>query len=289
MRSESEMKALILGIAEEDDRIRAVILNGSRANPNAAPDIFQDYDIVYVVMEVAPFKNDPEWLDQFGELMIMQRPDDMEDPPPGDDESYGFLMQFADGNRIDLTLYPVAKLDELGEDSLSILLLDKDGIIEPFPPPSEKSYLPNPPDEKEFADCCNEFWWVSTYVAKGLWREEITYAKYMQDQVVRPQLMKMLAWYIGINTGFSSNPGKFGKFFKQHLDQALWELLLATYADADYDHTWESLENMCELFRITSRFVVAHFGFEYPANDDRNVSAHLKHVRSLPRKVKEMY
>jgi aminoglycoside 6-adenylyltransferase len=289
MRSESEMKALILGNAEEDDRIRAVILNGSRANPNAVPDIFQDYDIVYVVTEVAPFKNDPEWLDQFGDLMIMQRPDDMEDPPPGDDDPYGFLMQFADGNRIDLTLHPVAKLDELGEDSLSILLLDKDGIIEPFSPPSEKSYLPNPPDEKKFADCCNEFWWVSTYIAKGLWREEITYAKSMQDQVVRPQLMKMLAWYIGINTGFSCNPGKFGKSFKQHLDQALWELLLATYADADYDRTWESLVNMCELFRRTSRIVAEHFGFEYPADDDKNVSAHLKHVRSLPRNAKEMY
>jgi aminoglycoside 6-adenylyltransferase len=289
MRSESEMKALILGIAEDDDRIRGVIMNGSRANPNATPDIFQDYDMVYVVTEVAPFKNDPEWLDQFGELMIMQRPDDMEDPPPGDDDPYGFLMQFADGNRIDLTLYPVAKLNELGEDSLSILLLDKDGIIEPFPPPSEKSYLPKPPTGKEFADCCNEFWWVSTYIAKGLWREEITYAKSMQDQIVRPQLMKMLAWYIAVHTGFSCNPGKFGKDFKQYLGQALWELLMATYSDADYNHTWESLENMCELFRITSRFVAEHFGFVYPADEDKNVSAHLKHVRSLPRNAKEMY
>jgi aminoglycoside 6-adenylyltransferase len=289
MRNEKEMKELILGVARDDDRIRGVILNGSRANPGATPDIFQDYDIVYVVTEVAPLINNPEWLDQFGELMIMQKPDDMGDSTRGDDDPYAFLMQFADGNRIDLTLYPVAKVNELREDSLSILLLDKDGIIPPFPPASDKGYLPKPPTEKEFADCCNEFWWVCPYVAKGLWREEFTYAKSMQDQVVRSMLMKMLAWYIGIKTGFSCNPGKFGKHFKQYLDPELWETLKGTYADADYERTWASLDKMCQLFRITSRSVSEHFGFQYPIDEDEKVSAHLTHVRSLPKDAKEMY
>lgn len=49
MRTEQEMFNLILSIAENDERIRAVVMNGSRANPNVVKDIFQDYDIVYVV------------------------------------------------------------------------------------------------------------------------------------------------------------------------------------------------------------------------------------------------
>jgi aminoglycoside 6-adenylyltransferase len=32
-----------------------------------------------------------------------------------------------------------------------------------------------------------------------------------------------------------------------------------------------------------------HFGFGYPRNDDEKVSAHLKHVRSLPKDAREMY
>jgi aminoglycoside 6-adenylyltransferase len=241
------------------------------------------------VTEIASIKNDPEWLHKFGELMIMQRPDDMEDQLPGDDDRYAFLMQFADGNRIDLTLFPIVKLSELGDDSLSILLLDKDGIIEPFPPSSDKGYLPKPPTGKEFADCCNEFWWVSTYVAKGLWREEILYAKSMQDQYVRPMLMNMLVWYIGIKTDFLHNPGKFGKCFKQYLEPELWEMLNETYAGAEYDQTWESLEIMCQLFRKTSQFVAENYCFDYPSADDEKVSAHLKHVRSLPKNAKDMY
>ena len=35
MRSEQEMFDLILSFAKEEERVRAVVLNGSRANPNA--------------------------------------------------------------------------------------------------------------------------------------------------------------------------------------------------------------------------------------------------------------
>ena len=289
MRSEKEMFGLILSVAQNDERVRAVIMNGSRANPNAPADIFQDYDIVYIVTDITSFKAELSWIDQFGERMIMQLPDDMLDPPPAVDDSYAYLIQFADGNRIDLSLFPVARLDELERDSQSVLLLDKDGIIEPFPPPNDRDYLPQPPTGKSFADCCNEFWWVSTYVAKGLWREEITYAKAMQDQVVRPMLMKMLNWYIGIQTGFSVSPGKYGKYFKRYLEPELWDQLMATYADADYDHNWDSLAQMCQLFRETSGFVSQHFGFDYPHEDDQKVSAHLEHVRTLPKDAQEMY
>lgn len=289
MRSEQEMVALIINTARNDDRIRAVLMNGSRANLHAPRDIFQDYDIVYIVTEVSPFKRDPHWIKRFGKLMIMQMPDDMLDSPPSDDDSFTYLMQFSDGNRIDLTLYPLTRLDELGKDSLSLLLLDKDGIIEPFAPPNESDYLPKPPTAKEYADCCNEFWWVCTYVAKGLWREEIIYAKYMFDQIVRQQLMKMLTWHIGVQTQFLRSPGKFGKYFKQYLEPDLWNMLQKTYSDASYDKTWEALYAMGDLFRIAAIHVAEHFNYDYPHGDDQRVSAHLKHVQLLPKNAQEMY
>ena len=285
MRSEREMYALILTTARGDERIRAVILNGSRANPNAPPDIFQDYDIIYVVTDVAAFKRDPHWLKRFGELMILQTPDDMGAEPRGEDDSYAYLMRFADGVRIDLTLFPIAKLDQLERDSLSVLLLDKDGVIARFPPPSESEYLPKPPTAKEYQDCCNEFWWVCPYVAKGLWREEIIYARYMLDQILREQLMIMLVWYIGVKTRFRINPGKYGKYFKRYLEPELWALLGKTYADASYENTWEAMFNMCRLFRIAALDVADTSGFDYPHGYDVRVSAYLAHVQHLPRDV----
>jgi len=289
MRSEQEMLELIVDTARKDERIRAVVMNGSRANPNAPRDLFQDFDIVYVVTDVAPFRYNAEWIKRFGEMMIMQMPEDMQDPPPNRDGSFTYLMQFTDGNRIDLGIFPLAKLDERVKDSLSVILLDKDGCIDPLAPANESDYLPEPPTAKAFADCCNEFWWDCPYVAKGLWRLEIVYAKYLLDHFVRDQLMKMITWYVGMRTQFSRNPGKFGKYLQQVLEPELWQMLQKTYSDAGYDNTWEALYTMCDLFRRLAIQVAERFGFDYPHEDDERVSAHLKHVRRLPRDAKEIY
>jgi aminoglycoside 6-adenylyltransferase len=99
----------------------------------------------------------------------------------------------------------------------------------------------------------------------------------------------MLTWYIGVKTNFSKNPGKFGAKLKDYLEPEMWEMLLATYAGADYEDTWEALFKMNELFRIAALAVADHFNFEYPQGDDDRVTAHLHHVRSLSRNAVEMY
>lgn len=283
------MLGLILNMANEDNRVRAVIMNGSRVNPNAPCDFFQDYDIVFIVTDVSCFVHDRSWIDRFGELMIMQTPDDMGESSSPHNCKYTYLMQFNDGNRIDLTFYSIEKMDSLEEDSLSLLLMDKDGIIDSFPPPSDKSYLPKPPTSKQFDDCCNEFWWVCPYVAKGLWREELSYAKHMLDGPVRDMLMKMLTWHIGIRTNFTKSPGKLGKYFKKYLEPEIWEMFVDTYSDAYYEYIWQALFTMCELFRTISISVAEHYSYEYPYRDDEMVTAHLKHVKKLPKDAKEMY
>lgn len=105
MRTEKEMFDLILGVAQKDERIRAVYMNGSRTNPNAPKDIFQDYDVVYVVTETSSFIKDETWMNVFGDLIMMQEPY-KNDQSIGIDmdftRSYGYLMLFTDGNRIDL-------------------------------------------------------------------------------------------------------------------------------------------------------------------------------------------
>lgn len=289
MRSAEEMFRLIDRIARADERVRAAIMNGSRANPNAPRDIFQDFDIVYVVTDVPSFTADHSWIDQFGERMILQMPDAMDEPTAVAPVSFGYLIQFADGNRIDLTLYPVGKLAEMAEDSMSVLLLDKDGIIPPFPPTSDRGYYPTPPTATQYFNCCNEFWWVGTYVAKGLWRGEILYAREMYDGIVRGELMKMLTWYLGIKTDFQKNLGKEGKYFEHYLEPELWAKLMATFADADYEATWDAFEGMCDLFRTVATAVADHFHFDYLHDDDRRVSAHLRHVRALPKDAPRMY
>src|SRR4030042_1602659 len=94
MRSESVVLDLIINTARDDDRVRAVILNGSPLNPGSPRGIFPDFAIVYVVTEVVPFIGDAHWIARFGDVMIMQMPDDMHGPPPDKNNGYAYMMQF---------------------------------------------------------------------------------------------------------------------------------------------------------------------------------------------------
>jgi len=283
MRSEKEMLDLILGYARGNEDVRAVIMNGSRVNPDAKKDPFQDYDIVYLVKSVEPYRRNPEIPRYFGDILILQTPEDMVDPPPSNNGGYGYLMQFMDGNRIDLGFYPTEHARRCVEDTLSVVLLDKDHLIGELPPPNDLGYLPQKPTAKAFEDCCNEFWWVTPYAAKGLWRDELTYAKQILDVYIRDQLMKMLTWYFGLKTGFQKSPGKEGKYLKGPLGEDVWDMLVHTYSDARPDATWEALFVMGDLFRQVAKVVASEFRFTYPEQDDRNVSAYIRRIKALPR------
>ena len=102
MRSDDEMLSLIIEKANSDIRIRAVLLNGSRANPNAKEDRFRDFDIVYIVTGMQSFLMDHSWIDVFGERVILQMPDTMviANEMETNKASFGYLMLFTDGNRI---------------------------------------------------------------------------------------------------------------------------------------------------------------------------------------------
>jgi aminoglycoside 6-adenylyltransferase len=278
-RDESEMLNLILKIANDDERIRAVIMNGSRTSPSTKKDIFQDYDIVYLVIDVESFVNDKKWIKQFGDLLILQTPDQMDGKWPKSKDEYAYLMQFRDWNRIDLTLLHIDRLPTMPRDSQSILLLDKDNLVKPFDPPSDDDYLPKPPTEEEFLNCCNEFLWVSTYVPKGIWRRELTYAKYITEQVVKEELIKLLTWYAGSKTDYKVPVGKFGKYLAQYIEPEIWNKFVKTYVDANYEHMWDALLLMLEIFNVIALRLANHFGYPYTQSEYYDVFEYLKNVR----------
>jgi aminoglycoside 6-adenylyltransferase len=281
MRSEEDMMDLILGFAKNDERIRLVAMEGSRLNRNAPRDRFQDYDISFFVTNVESYRKDDIWLDVFGRRIIMQKPQSMSLFPPEPGNHYVYLMLFKDGNRIDLTLNP---LDEFGvlikrADSLTKVLLDKDGLCPPLPEPSDRDYRVKKPSAEFVDDCCNEFWWLSTYVAKGLCRDEALYALYHLD-LMRKQLLTMASWKAGADTGYTVNVGKSFKYLKNFVSPALWGRLLQSYTLPGAEDCWRALENACALFRELSGEVAAALGCPVPPYGD----AVGPYLDSLPRK-----
>jgi aminoglycoside 6-adenylyltransferase len=269
---------LILQTAQKDDRIRAVTLNGSRANPSAPRDKYQDYDIVYFVRDLPSFLNEPTWIDLFGKRIMLQRPETMREPIG--DGRMTYLMLFEDGTRIDLTLIPLEKLDELLErDSETIPLLDKDGILPHFPTASDSDYHIKPPSKLDYECTCNNFWWCCQNVAKGICRDELPYALGMLNDILRVELHRAIEWRIGIDTNFGASAGKMGKYYGRYLSDRHFGMYKVTYPAARAASIWNALFVMCDLFRELAVEAGAHLGFEYPSRDDAGMTAYLEALR----------
>lgn len=282
-RTTEEMMELILGVAKADQRIRAVWMSGSRANPDAPVDEYQDYDIVFQVKDVNPYWDNDGWIERcFGKPALMQKPESMSLIPPDGDGNFVYLMLFPDGNRIDLciTATPFEESDEP-----AILLLDKEKEVS-----GEEGELPKAtgtkafwyvtrPTQKQFSDCCNEFFWCMNNVAKGIARDELSYAMLQYNECVRNMLVQMLKWYVGVDHDFSVSAGKAGKYFKKYLPKELYEQFQRTYSDAEYEHLWNAVKEMISLFETAAKHVSEGLGFTYKAAEREAIEAYIARVR----------
>lgn len=287
MRTEKEIMDLILSVARADERIRAVSMEGSRADPTVVKDKYQDFDISFYVTDVKSFIDNRSWISKFGSPLIIQEPDWVDtvtdwfgNKEHDSQRSYGWLMVFSDGNRIDLGVISVNATDLLvpkGEPTVT--LLDKDGLLPIYPMPNNKVYWVKAPDDNQYHACCNEFWWCLNNVAKGIARDELPYAMEMLNLIVRKMLNKMIDWYIGTQTGFSVATGKMGKYYKRYLSPDLYRQYASTYSGSDYADIWASVDEMCDLFHLLAVGVAAHFGFNYRQNEEDGMREYFRMVR----------
>jgi aminoglycoside 6-adenylyltransferase len=276
VRQEAEVLGQIRAFAAGDARVRAVLLNGSRASPAHTPDLLSDYDVLLSVTDVDSFARDEGWLGHFGPVLLMQRPDD---PPP----ARAWLVVFADGVRIDFTVSPAARLaEDARADSLTRLLLDKDGRCPPLPPPDARSHFVPRPTAAEFAATCNEAWWVLVYAAKGLWRGQLPYAKHALDRIVRTEVERLLAWYAADCHGWQADVGSLGKHLPALLPEDVWRAYRDTYAGAGIEENWRALFAIADLIDSVGPDVARALGYAYDHAEGASARRLLAALRSLP-------
>lgn len=278
MISPELIKQKIIEFAESYVNIRGVILEGSRANPTITSDPFQDFDIVFVVNNWEEFIQNYDWTNLFGEKLIEQLPETFSF---GDKQEnfFSYLILYKEGFRIDFSIIPVEKVWDF-KDSLWKIWLDKDQLFTNLSENSDRDYWIKKPNEKWFQEVCNEFWWVSTYVAKGLARNEIPFAIKHLEEILRPMFMQMLDWKIGWENNFEVSSGKSGKFYPKYLGQEEYNLFLKTYTNALPENIWNALFLMTEIFAKTAKELAAKMEFFYKNDEEENILHYLKEVKS---------
>ena len=253
MRAEKEMLDLILQIAKTI-QVEAVVMSGSRTNQNAPKDEFQDYDVVYVVDDFDNLTSDLSWLNQFGKRIIEQ------EVSLGNRRLY--LMLFEDGNRIDLTLCPKEHIQEWVDSEAGFTVLeDPENLFEPYFPNLERYWI-TPATETDFEKACNEFWWVSAYVVKGICRNQLVYATDHLYGICQQELLKVLAWQVASDKG-TVDIGKNYKYLFNYLPTEKEKEFSDLLDFSSVEKLIQSLYATMKLFHQEAQSLAQKMGFDY--------------------------
>lgn len=253
MRTETEMLDVILKTAKTL-QVKAVAMSGSRSCPKAPKDEFQDYDVVYIVDDFDNLTSDLSWLNQFGKRIIEQ------EVSLGNRRLY--LMLFEDGNRIDLTLCPKEHIQEwVDSETGFIVLVDEKGLFESYSPSPERYWI-TPATETDFKNSCNEFWWVSSYVVKGICRYQVIYATDHLYGICQQELLKVLAWQVASDKG-TVDIGKNYKYLFNYLPAEKEKEFLSLLDFSNIEKLTQSLFATMELFHQEAQFLAQKMGFDY--------------------------
>jgi aminoglycoside 6-adenylyltransferase len=171
-------------------------------------------------------------------------------------------MLFEDGNRIDLTLCPKDHIQEWVDSEADYTVLeDKMGLFELFSPSSER-YWTNPASQTEFEKACNEFWWVSAYVVKGICRKQVIHATDHLYGICQQELLKILAWQVASDRGVV-DIGKNYKYLFNYLPIEKEKEFSALLDFSSLDKITQSLFATMQLFHQEAQSLAQKMGFKY--------------------------
>lgn len=269
INANDELLKKILDTARKDDRIRMVVMTGSRVNPASEVDPLSDFDIIYFVRDLHSFTGNDQWIAQtFGPILIMQKPDDWFTHPydfSGNDP-FTYLVRFLNGTRMDLTLMDVDNIPKRivdGDWDLGEILLKKEDM-QFFEWKSDPDrFLVKKPAIKEYEDTFNEFLWLATYVAKGIRRRQFLYVKVIREQYQAEMLINMISWSAAIDFNFEISTGKFHHLLPRYLPPSTWHELEACLTSSNLDDAFQNELKMMHLFEIHSSKVALSLGLPF--------------------------
>ncbi|EID31759.1 streptomycin adenylyltransferase [Streptococcus mitis SK579] len=253
MRTETEILDILIKTAK-NLKVKAVAMSGSRACLKAPKDEFQDYDVVYIVDDLDNLTSDLSWLTYFGGRIIEQ------EVSLGNRRLY--LMLFEDGNRIDLTLCPKEHIQEWVDSEAGFTVLeDEKGLFESYSP-SPKRFWIHPATETDFEKACNEFWWVSAYVVKGICRNQLIYATDHLYGICQQELLKVLAWQVASDKG-TVDVGKNNKYLFNYLPAEQKKEFSDLLDFSGIEKLTQSLYATMKLFHQEAQYLAQKMGFDY--------------------------
>lgn len=288
MKAREEKLKQIISWAENNPDIRAVLLTSSLVNPYAPVDNFSDLDIELVFENQKEYQTDKTWIYLFGEPVSMVEEDDTY----FDGKHAMKMVLYKDHVKVDFKLYQKSEfVKEVQKETLPDdwdvgykVLVDKDHLTKDIKPPTYQSVMIQQPTEQQFQQLMNDFWWDTTYVAKCLKREDLFYAKFMSEDVIRTDyLVPLIEWYIASFHNWKNiTTNKHGRLFKKYLSAKLWTQVEATFSGSSIEDNWHALHTTADLVHELGTALAEKLNFKYPQKHEDDIRNYLDEVQSMP-------
>lgn len=260
-------KELIEKYIHNHPDIRAVGIEGSKST--GKQDAFSDIDITLFTTKSEYYIGEDAWLDFLGERIIMQKPGFIH--LKQGQLLFPYLMLFENGERVDLKIADVSAMEAYMEwDSTVQIIMDLDQRVQGKRKSDESSFFIELPNEEEFLEVVNEFFWLVPSIVKGCERKQFVYAV-SHVELIRQQLLTVISWSIAKQYEERVNLGSYYKYLPQFMEPIEHEKLQLTYNCSSFSQMKQSLIVLIDLMERFSRDLATDLNFQYAEENDQVV------------------
>jgi len=277
-----EILKKVITWAESQKPIRVLILTSSRAGTSKT-DEFSDYDIMVLADNYEPYLASDKWLKTINNVWVYQKEQFMH----GTDVIPTRLIIFQGGIKVDFSFWKIDILKNFIKNGFSEtddinrgyqVLLDKDGLTKDLPKPSIKFFKTPKPDKDEFLTTMHDFWFEFLGVAKYLKRNDLFFAKKIDNGIVKDLFLKMIIWNVQTKNNWNIATHSDGKKLLAWAGNEIFEQLGKTYSKFDLEDSWKSLFASIDFFRKLSTETCQLLGYKYPEQVDKNISKYIEFI-----------
>lgn len=266
--------------AERLTDIRLMMVVGSRARQIRPADLYSDLDLSAYVSG-SPDRIGAQCLDWLRACapiwMILDE---------HHDDSLSWLILYQGGIKVDFSVTPIHVLHPLiAEQRLwddqqrgYRILLDKDGIAARLPAPTPLEPPPYmPPNEAQFIQRVNGYFYGAVYLAKQIRRGNLWKAKWA-DQIQQTMLLEMLEWHAHATHEQPVDTYHRGDFMGDWVSDATWREVHNVFAHFDATDSRKALLASIRLFTRLTEEAAAKLGYDHPRTMVEEVTAWIEGV-----------
>ncbi|NBD35360.1 MAG: aminoglycoside adenylyltransferase, partial [Chloroflexi bacterium] len=121
-----------------------------------------------------------------------------------------------------------------------------------------------PPEEAEFLNVVNDFWYHTVWTGKHVRRGELWWGKSCCDGYLKHLLHQMLTWHTHATQPDEVDTWMRGRFLEEWADARAVAALPEIFAHYDEEDVWRALLSTMELFHWLAVETATALGYSYP-------------------------